>query len=158
MSTANFAQAQEVATDAPWSVRMAESVMERNPEFMERWHYEVGVMLKAFHERYERTGEEKYWDYVKYNMDRYVQPDGSIRTYEMSDYNLDQINAGKLFFPLYEATGDERYRKAADTLRDQLHGHPRASEGGFWPEAWTDLCEMWLAEYGLLNPDAHAAR
>lgn len=137
--------------DAPWSVRMAESVMERNPEFMQRWHYEVGVMLKAFYELHERTGEEQYWDYVKQNMDRYVQPDGSIRTYEMSDYNLDQINAGKLLFPLYERTGDERYRMAADTLREQLHGHPRTSEGGFWHKKVYPH-QMWLDGVYMMGP------
>lgn len=156
------AQAPEAA---PWSVRMAESVMTRNPVLMERWHYEVGVMLKAFHELWERTGDERYYDYVKENIDRFVQPDGSIRTYDMSDYNLDQINAGKLLFPLYERTGDERYRRAADTLRTQLRQHPRTSEGGFWHkkvyphQLWLDGVYMagpFLSQYGRAFDDPEA--
>jgi unsaturated rhamnogalacturonyl hydrolase len=131
--------------------------MERNPEFMDEWHYEIGVMLKGFNELYERTGEEEYWDYIKMNMDRFVQPDGGIRTYTIDEYNVDNITPGKLLFPLYEATGDERYRRAADTLREQLHGHPRTSEGGFWHkkiyphQLWLDGVYMlgpFLARYG----------
>lgn len=157
--------AQAVPTDAPWSVRMAESVMERRPVFMERWHYEVGLMLKAFNELYERTDEERYWTYVKDNMDEFVQPDGSIRTYELTDYNLDQISAGRMLFPLYEATGDERYRRAADTLRHQLEEHPRTSEGGFWHkqiypnQLWLDGVYMmgeFLTRYGLAYDEPEA--
>ena len=158
-------QAQQIDADAPWSVRMAQSVMERNPDFMDRWHYEVGVMLKAINEVYQDTGEERYWDYVKYNMDRFVQPDGAIRTYDLTDYNLDQINAGKLLFPLYERTGDERYRMSMDTLRRQLEEHPRTSEGGFWHkkvyphQLWLDGVYMagpFLARYGVAFDDEEA--
>lgn len=153
----SLAPAQDAESTEPWSVRMAESVMERNPEFMDEWHYEIGVMLKGFNELYERTGEEKYWDYIKMNMDRFVEEDGGIRTYTIEEYNVDNITPGKLLFPLYEATGDERYRRAADTLREQLHGHPRTSEGGFWHkeiyphQLWLDGVYMmgpFLARYG----------
>ncbi len=144
---------------------MAESVMQRNPTLMERWHYEVGLMMKAFERLYQHTGDERYYEYVKHNLDQFVQPDGSIRTYDLTDYNLDQIASGKALFMLYERTGDERYRGAADTLRRQLEEHPRTSEGGFWHkkiypyQLWLDGVYMagpFLARYGVEFDDPEA--
>ena len=48
------------------------------------------------------------------------------------EYNLDQVNPGKLLFPLYERTGDDRHRKAANHLMERLKSQPRTCEGGFW--------------------------
>ena len=164
ITPAPSAQAQEHA-DAPWSARMAESVMQRSPTLMNRWHYEVGVMMKAFERLWEHTGDERYFEYVKQNVDEFVAEDGSIRTYDLTDYNLDQINTGKLLFPLLERTGDERYRRAADTLRKQLAEHPRTSEGGFWHkkvypyQLWLDGVYMagpFLLRYGVEFGDAVA--
>ena len=61
----------------------------------------------------------------------------------MKDFNIDHINPGKLLFPLYKKTGDQRYRIALSTLRKQLDWQPRTSEGGFWHKLiypW----QMWL--------------
>ncbi len=149
----------------PWSVRMAESVMRQKPVLSERWHYEVGVMLRAFEELWYRTGESRYLDYIRTNIDRFVTPEGAIRTYDKKEYNLDQINTGKLLFLLYEQTGAERYRRAIDTLRDQLRHHPRTSEGGFWHkqiypyQLWLDGVYMmgpFLVRYGVTFDDAEA--
>lgn len=153
------------AGDDPWHIRMAESVMKRDPTLMERWHYEVGLMMKAFERLYDHTGDERYYEYVKHNLDQFVQPDGSIRTYDLTDYNLDQIASGKALFILHERTGEERYRRAADTLRRQLEEHPRTSEGGFWHkkiypyQLWLDGVYMagpYLARYGIEFDDPEA--
>lgn len=153
------------AAEEPWSVRTAASVMARGPEVMDEWDYEVGVVLTAFEQLWKRTGDARYYDFIKHNVDTFVQPDGSIRTYELDEYNLDQINTGKLLFPLYERTGDERYRRAADTLRRQLRRHPRTSEGGFWHkqiypyQLWLDGVYMagpFLSRYGAAFGDAVA--
>jgi unsaturated rhamnogalacturonyl hydrolase len=47
-----------------------------------------------------------------------------------------------LFF-LYATTGDERYKKAAFHLREQLQTHPRTSQGGFWHKQIYPH-QMWL--------------
>ena len=146
-----LAPAQDAESTEPWSVRMAETVMEQKPDFTPEWEYEMGVMLKGFHELYERTGDEKYWDYLKRNVDRFVQPDGDIRTYTIQEYNIDNIAPGKLLFSLYEETGDERYLNAADTLREQLHGHPRTSEGGFWHKEIYPH-QIWLDGVYMMGP------
>lgn len=157
--------AQEADADAQWSVRMAESVMTRQPVLSDEWHYEVGLMLKAFEQLWKQTGDERYYDYLKRNMDGFIAENGSIRTYEMEEFNMDQINAGKVLFPLYERTGEERYRRAADTLRQQLRQHPRTSEGGFWHkqiypyQLWLDGVYMggpFLTQYGIAFGDPEA--
>ena len=103
-----------------WSVRMADSLVRRHPALSNRWHYEPGVALLALRQVWLRTGDQQYYDYIKSNVDEFVGSDGSILTYRLEEYNLDQINEGKLLFFLYEATGDECYKKAAYLLRKQL--------------------------------------
>ena len=126
-----------------WSVRMADSVLKRHPLLSRRWHYEPGVALWALKQVWLKTSEQKVYDYIKRNIDEFVRPDGSIRTYRLEEYNLDQINEGKLLFFLHDTTGDERYKKAAYLLRKQLQTHPRTREGGFWHKQIYPH-QMWL--------------
>jgi unsaturated rhamnogalacturonyl hydrolase len=98
-----------------------------------------------------RTGKQIYYDYVKRNLDHFVNPDGSIRTFRLEEYNLDQINEGKLLFFLYETTGDERYKTAAYLLREQLRTQPRTSAGGFWHKKIYPH-QMWLDGIYMASP------
>jgi unsaturated rhamnogalacturonyl hydrolase len=122
---------------------MADSLMERSPLLSRRWHYEPGVALLALMKLWERSGQRRYYDFVRRNIDEFVQSDGRIRTFRLEEYNLDQINEGKLLFALLETTGDERYKKAAFLLRGQLWTQPRTSEGGFWHKKIYPY-QMWL--------------
>ncbi|MGA9350487.1 MAG: glycoside hydrolase family 88 protein [Anaerolineae bacterium] len=144
-------EAQSRAAGQAWSVRMADSVMKRHPLLSKRWHYEPGVALLALKQVWLKTGQQKYYDYIKRNMDEFVGPDGEISTYRLEEYNLDQINEGKLLFLLYDTTGDERYKKAAYLLRRQLRTHPRTSEGGFWHKQIYPH-QMWLDGIYMASP------
>jgi unsaturated rhamnogalacturonyl hydrolase len=135
----------------PWSVRLAESVMRRDSIVHPQWDYVAGVVLLGMHRVGERTGDPRFAHYVKANIDRLVGPDGTIATYNLDEFNLDQINEGKLLFPLYQRTHDERYRKAIATLRAQLRQHPRTSEGGFWHKK-TYPRQMWLDGLYMAEP------
>lgn len=148
---------------APWSVRFADAVMRRNPTVSEKWDYTAGLVLTAIARVGERTHDPRYAAYVKENMDRFVQPDGTIRTYQQDEYNLDQINQGRLLFALYDGTHDARYQRAADLLRQQLRTQPRTSEGGFWhkkiypQQMWLDglyMAEPFYAQFALRANDA----
>jgi unsaturated rhamnogalacturonyl hydrolase len=134
-----------------WSVRMADSVIERHPVVGLKWAYEWGLVLKAILEVWRETGDNKYFEYVKTNVERFVMPDGSINTYSLAEYRLDDINPGKLMFPLYQATGDERYRRAAQVLRGQLRTQPRTKDGGFWHSKGC-LHQMWLDGIYMATP------
>jgi unsaturated rhamnogalacturonyl hydrolase len=134
-----------------WSVRMAESVMQRHPLLSRRWHYEPGVALLGIKQVWLKTNEQKYVDFIKRNVDEFVGSKGDVRTYRLEEYNLDQINEGKLLFLLYTATGDERYKQAAYLLRKQLQTHPRTSEGGFWHKQVYPH-QMWLDGIYMASP------
>ncbi len=127
----------------PWSVRIAQSVMRRNPQTHRRWDYTAGVVLGAI----ERVGvarrDAAMLAYVKTNIDQFVKPDGTIEGYDLAEYNLDEVAPGRLLFGLHQRTGDARYRRAADTLRAQLRTHPRTAEGGFWHKKIYPQ-QMWL--------------
>jgi unsaturated rhamnogalacturonyl hydrolase len=140
------------SAEPPWSVRMADSVISRHrPLLSRRWHYEPGVALLALKQVWLKTGEGAYLDAIKRNIDEFVGPDGGIRTYRLEDYNLDQINEGKLLFPLYDTTGDERYKRAAHLLRSQLQTHPRTRAGGFWHKQVYPR-QMWLDGIYMASP------
>ncbi|MFL0374594.1 glycoside hydrolase family 88 protein [Paenibacillus amylolyticus] len=121
-----------------WAAKTAASIMERTPKLYEenghhgKWSYDYGVVLKGFERLWQATGDEQYAQYIQYNMDYFVQDDGSVRGYRMEEHNIDHLNNGKLMFGLYDRTGKVKYKLAADLLREQLVTHPRTSEGAFW--------------------------
>jgi unsaturated rhamnogalacturonyl hydrolase len=165
LSQSVAAQASPAARTKPWSVRVAESVMRRNPVVFEKWDYTAGLVLVAMERVGASTGDPKYAAYIKKSIDSLVRPDGSIATYSAKEYNLDQINEGRALFALSDATHDPRYAKAADALREQLRSQPRTAEGGFWhkqiyPEQmWLDglyMAEPFYAEYAKRHSDTTA--
>jgi unsaturated rhamnogalacturonyl hydrolase len=125
--------------------------MRRDSVVHQEWDYVAGVVLLGMHRVAERTKDPQMARYVKANIDRLVDREGKIATYEMDEFNLDQINEGKLLFPLYAKTRDERYAKAARTLREQLRQHPRTKEGGFWHKK-TYPNQMWLDGLYMAQP------
>lgn len=96
------------------------------------WNYIDGCMILALLEIYQATGEKKYYDFADAFIDHRVQEDGSIDGYSVEEYNLDNINAGKTLFSLYELNGKEKYRKAIDLIYSQVQTQPRTEEGNFW--------------------------
>jgi unsaturated rhamnogalacturonyl hydrolase len=139
------------ANARPWSVRVAESVMRRNPQTHRRWDYTQGVVLGAIERVALARRDAAMLAYVKTNMDRWVKPDGSIETYEPGEYNLDHVAQGRLLFGLLERTKDARYRAAAERVRSQLRTHPRTSEGGFWHKQIYPQ-QMWLDGLYMAQP------
>ncbi len=154
---------QKVATTAPWSVRMADSDIIRNPEawmidFVKKpkWNYTPGLVCSAIQQVWEKTGDEKYLNYIRTFADQMISEDGTIKTYNPKEYNIDKVNSGKFLFGLYAHTGDEKYAKAIRLMREQMRTHPRTSEGGFWHkqiyphQMWLDGLYMgspFLAQY-----------
>ena len=153
----------QVTSADPSYMRMADSEMKRNPDprlldFREKpkWEYSNGLVCSAMLMAWEQTGERRFYDYARYYADSMINKDGSIKTYKRTVFNIDRINPGKMVMKLYKDTGFEHYRKALDTLREQMKEHPRTSEGGFWHkkvypyQMWLDGLYMgspYLAEY-----------
>lgn len=155
-------QAQESYTEA--ACRFADSEMKRFPEAWQLDHgkrlffgYAQGVGCCAMFDVWKATGNRRYYDYVEAWGDTIVNADGEIYKYDMSTYNLDFINSGKVLFDLYHETKDEKYKKAMDVLVKQLSRQPRTLEGGFWHkliyqhQMWLDglyMASPFLAQYG----------
>lgn len=116
-----------------------------------RWNYEQGLVLDAYYQMWKISGEQKYFDYLKKNIDYYIEDDGSIKTFKMSDFNIDNISPGRVLLHLFSETGEEQYKKAADTLLKQLELHPRTSEGGFWHKKIYPF-QMWLDGLYMAQP------
>ncbi len=119
------------------SQKMIDSVMFIRPLLSkgvqnDKWSYDYGVVLKGAELIWKKTGEQKYFDYMKKNMDAFVNDNGNIREYDINHFNIDHINNGKVLLTLYKETGEIKYKKAIDLLRRQLQLHPRTSEGVFW--------------------------
>lgn len=120
------------------------------------WNYIDGCMMTALLSLAEITGDSSFSDFAEHFIDHFVEEDGSIKTYQESTFNLDNINEGRVLFPLYQMTGKEKYRKAADTLRHQLAWQPRTPDGNFWHkliypyQVWLDglyMAQPFLALY-----------
>jgi unsaturated rhamnogalacturonyl hydrolase len=131
-------------------------VVAADPSKPAKWTYEQGVLLKGVEGVWLNTGDGRYFNYIKHVIDPLIADDGTIRTYKAEDYNIDNVLSGRNLLTLYKVTGQEKYRKAAALLREQLRTHPRTSEGGFWhkkvypSQMWLDglyMGEPFYAEY-----------
>lgn len=157
-----------IAQQVPYSVRMADSFMTWHKDSIAvkegkpaGWDYEQGLMLKALEKVWYRTGDGKYFEYIRKDLDRYVQSDGGIRTYKYDDFNLDNIPTGRALLMLAQQSqpDKEKYRKAADLLWKQIENQPKTKEGGYWHkkrypnQMWLDglfMAEPFSAEYSMI--------
>jgi unsaturated rhamnogalacturonyl hydrolase len=97
-----------------------------------KWNYIDGCMMTALFELNKITGDKKYLDFIEKFIDYYVFEDGSIRGYSVDEYNLDNVNEGKILFDLLKINNNPKYKKAIDLIYSQLKNHPRIDEGNFW--------------------------
>ena len=121
-----------------------------------KWVYDYGVILNGLKTLWHATGDGRYFEAIKNGVDKFVNADGTIKTYKVEEYNLDQVRMGSAVLMLYRVTGEAKYKKAADLIRSQLKNHPRTNEGGFWHkkiypyQMWLDglyMGEPFYAEY-----------
>ncbi|WP_217555175.1 glycoside hydrolase family 105 protein [Streptomyces sp. GbtcB6] len=137
------------ATD--WSTAVVESTMARyTPSTVGGWSYPVGLYLYGQYLTYRRTQDARYLAYIKDYVDRFVKSDGSI---DQSFNSLDSMQAGRLLVILHHETGQDRYRKAAQKIRDRLNTYPRTSDGGFWhADASSRAHQLWSDGVYMVNP------
>jgi unsaturated rhamnogalacturonyl hydrolase len=135
-----------------WAERTAGSFMQRSPDYRitykkdrneHKWHYEQGLMMNALYGMWQKTDDQKYFDFIQKNIDQYLLEDGSVYTYDSDKFKLDDIGPGRTLLRLYDVTGDEKYKAVADMLRKHIENQPRTESGGFWHKKiykW----QMWL--------------
>jgi unsaturated rhamnogalacturonyl hydrolase len=146
----------------------ARGAMARRPAASLAWNYETGLLLLALW-RWSEAGAcpaalgADCRNYVRTALDGLIGADGTIAGYREDEYNLDQVNGGKILLAAGAAGADgaaERLRRAAARLRDQLRRQPRTASGGFWHkqkyprQIWLDGLYMqapFAAAWGLAN-------
>lgn len=136
-----------------------DSVVYPDEEKSKKWNYEQGLIWRSFYEMWTHSGNNEYLNYIQKNLDYYVESSGKIKTYKLDDFNIDNISPGRVLLDFYSNTKEEKYKKAADTLREQLRRHPRTTVGGFWHkkiypnQMWLDglfMAEPFYAKYALM--------
>jgi unsaturated rhamnogalacturonyl hydrolase len=125
-----------------WSIALCDSTMQRitDPKKLGGWGYAISLYLYGQYLVYKRTGEKKYLDYIQGWVAQHVSEDGVIdRPISALDYML----PGNLLLQLYAETRQEKYRKAAESIRRRLDTYPRTEDGGFW-HALSRQHQLWL--------------
>ncbi|MCR5033033.1 MAG: glycoside hydrolase family 88 protein [Lachnospiraceae bacterium] len=120
-----------------------------------RFHYHQGVFLSGVYQIYERTGDQRFYDYVKAWVDSCMDMEGNILQFDKGQ--MDDIQPGILLYHLLKKTGDARYEKALHTLAPLVYNFVHNEDGGLWHKSFRDH-QMWLdglymggpicAEYG----------
>jgi unsaturated rhamnogalacturonyl hydrolase len=116
-----------------------------------KWHYEHGLVLQAILKTADFLDNPTYRAWVKSMLDTKITENGGIVSYREGEFNLDQINMGKLLFVFFAETREKKYQKALETLREQLERQPRTKAGGFWHKQIYPF-QMWLDGLYMAEP------
>ncbi len=147
-----------------WSRAVVESTMKRypTPADLGSWGYAKALFLFGEYLVWKRTGDERYLQYLKAWVDSHVDAQGNV------DHNMESLDAmmpGNLLLLLFQETRGEKYKLAADKIRQRFNTYPRTSDGGFWHatgvsrqhQLWGDGVFMsvpFLVRYGRLFDDS----
>ena len=147
-----------VSDTLKWSERMILSEIKRFPkasllDFREtpKWSYTNGLVLSAASRVYEQTNNQKIYDYIYDYADEMIDSAGIIKTYKLSNQNLDMIKSGDVLLYLYSKTKEERFFKAIETLNSQMETQPKTSDGGYWHKKRYPN-QMWLDGLYMAEP------
>lgn len=147
-----------VSDTLKWSERMILSEIKRFPkasllDFREtpKWSYTNGLVLSAASRVYEQTSNQKVYDYIYDYADEMIEADGAIKTYKLSNQNLDMIKSGDVLLYLYSKTKEERFLKAIETLNSQMETQPKTTDGGYWHKKVYPN-QMWLDGLYMAEP------
>ena len=140
-------------TPLEWAEKACEAIMAKySPEMLppeQRFHYHQGVFLLGMERSWKVNHKESYFNYLKAWVDSLVAADGSIENRNSDE--LDDVQAGILLFDLYQQTGDERYKKAVQTLVELLKTWSKNAEDGFWHKGRYPN-QMWLDGLYMYGP------
>lgn len=128
-----------------------DAVLEDCPPSRAKWNYETGLGLMAVLEASRRHFDSDRIGAVRERLDALVRDDGSISGYRLDEYNVDQINAGKVVLDLWKITERKKYRDAVTLLAEQMKAHPRTPSGSFWhKKIYPD--QIWLDGLYMFGP------
>ena len=114
-----------------------------------RFHYHQGVFLSGVYQTYLHCRDEAYFKYVRDWVDSVMDDEGNFLNRD--EGQLDDIQPGILLYPLYDASGDEKYKRALDKLLCTLLEFPKNPEGGFFHKD-KHPNQMWLDGLYMAGP------
>ncbi len=139
-----------------WAKKLADSELERKTlnyhyqgwdEYRKRpgkFEYDVvGMQIAVLQDIDAISPNPAYRKALETVTGSYIRDDGHIETFEPDLFSIDLTKPGEMVILLEQRTKQEKYRKAADFLRENLKRHPRTSEGAFWHRA-TYPNQLWL--------------
>lgn len=107
--------------------------------------YTQATLYKGYEAAYALTGNETLVEWYRGQIEGpVVLEDGTIKDWNYTFYSLDEYRIGNCFLWWWERTGEDKYRLAADIIREQLDRHPRTATGGFWHRSPIYANQMWL--------------
>jgi rhamnogalacturonyl hydrolase YesR len=149
--------------DTNYSVAVARSFIERVPD-PESIHWtgqnnsfswQAGYIMFAMEKMWRSTGDARYFNYIKKYVDRHVDDKGNAPRF--SNNALDNFLPGYAITFMYEQTQQDKYKIAANKVRNGFINYPRNSDGSFWHgdwakhQLWVDgvfMGQMFMARYG----------
>lgn len=128
--------------------------------------WQAGYIMFAMEKMWKATKDSIYFNYIKYYVDNQVDDEGNVP--DFVDDALDNFLPGYAILFMYEQTGEEKYKIAAEKIRKGFDTYPRASNGLFWhssqdwakEQVWVDgvfMGQIFLSRYGKLIGDSEYA-
>ncbi len=155
-----------------WSKRLADSELNRKTlgyhydgwdvsrQRKPKFEYDIiGIQPLMYQRLSSYIDDPSYTEVIEKVTGSFVNEEGKIGRYKTSNFNIDNIAPGRNILTLFQRTGEQKYKVAADTLRQQLKDHPKTTEGAFWHkkkytnQLWLDGVYMgmpFLAEYAVM--------
>ena len=103
-STKPVVTTETISASLKWSERMALSILKRNQWMLDTagagWGYTQGLIYYSFEQLGKATADKKYDKVISLYANQMIAPDGSIKGFKREEFNLDNINAGKILFKL----------------------------------------------------------
>lgn len=155
---------------ATWSTATANTILSKFPDpdafhwvgETNHFSWQAGYTMFVMEKMWRLTGDITYYNYIKKYVDQQVDNSGNIPDFVPNQ--LDNFLPGYAILLLYEQTGLQKYKIAAQTIRNAFNTYPRNSDGGFWHsvqwgahQMWVDgvfMGQMFLARYGKSAGDS----
>jgi len=149
------------------SILLADTILARYPDPdsipYRPWCYVQGYVLAGLEKLWQGTRNPAYFAYIRKFVDQHVTPHGSLEG--LAGDSLDDMLSGTIIVAVYQHTGAEKYRLAAQHIRRMFEDYPRNSDGGFWHakdlpgQMWIDgvfMGGMFLSRYGAVIGERQA--
>jgi unsaturated rhamnogalacturonyl hydrolase len=124
------------ASSTTWGIDFSNAIIQRWPNSIndmtnKGWEYSNGIVLQGIERVYEYTKDAQYVNYIKKYVNQFVDENGDA-DYDKTANSLDKLHPAIVCLFLYQETGEQKYKLAADKLFVAMKNQPVNGAGGFW--------------------------